>query len=121
MMQVVDRSIMSKEFLSARHLRPYLFSGYKRSQCSLPTRYFSATNLKRGESKRSSVNSKDYHQRVTHLQAQISLQDFYPQLPQSIARNRLQDAEELSQACSGLEVGETDADQIVAIVGTRRW
>lgn len=75
---------MSKDVFT-RRLRPYLFSGFKRSQCPRPARAFSSSRCLYADEKQRDV-THDYEKRVAQLQAHKPLSECYPRAQKLDAR-----------------------------------
>jgi lysyl-tRNA synthetase class 2 len=67
---------------AVRCLRPYLFHGFKRSQCAAYTRNFTCSTIASSIKAPKDVTN-DYEKRLAQLEAQKPRDDWYPRLNQA--------------------------------------
>ncbi|EME46151.1 hypothetical protein DOTSEDRAFT_70224 [Dothistroma septosporum NZE10] len=101
---------MSKDIFLRRY-RPYLFTSFRRVQCSRPARTFTSSSCARGHDV-----THDYEKRVAQLQANRTLAECYPRLSEEVSWRRI-DRRSLQHEYGHLKPDETYPDTLEPLVG----
>lgn len=100
---------------TARCMRPYLFYGFKRSHCAVPTRTFTRSTIAL-QNTASKDLTHDHEKRLAQLDAYKPRDDWYPRLATSAHAERIPVAKFEQQY--GQLVGDETRDETRTIIGT---